>query len=372
LTDFDRLLDGLEGEARDARERLLTRLRDDGVSDDELARAVEEDRLVLLPLERALRGDARYTGQEMADRAEVDVDVLARVRRAAGLPFVAEGEPGYGDGDVEVSRRLKMALDAGLPLEGILDVNRVMGRALAQTAAAMRTLVGEAFLQENDREDEAAERLEAATRLLLPNVGPSLEYFFAQHLLELIRTDVLSSEQLEAGRVGREWDTAVAFADLVGFTRLGGQVPAEDLGGVARRLGALAEHAVNQPVRIVKTIGDAVMLSCSDPEKLVIAVLELNEAVEEEGEGFPQLRTGVAFGPAIERDGDLYGHAVNVASRVTDAARPGSVLVTEEVHEAVDGDFRWSFAGERRLKGVGEVKLFRARRAEPGGEDAEG
>ncbi|HEX8205839.1 MAG TPA: adenylate cyclase regulatory domain-containing protein, partial [Solirubrobacteraceae bacterium] len=322
--------------------------------------------------ERALRGDARYTGQEMADRAEVDVDVLARVRRAAGLPFVAEGEPGYGDGDVEVSRRLKMALDAGLPLEGILDVNRVMGRALAQTAAAMRTLVGEAFLQENDREDEAAERLEAATRLLLPNVGPSLEYFFAQHLLELIRTDVLSSEQLEAGRVGREWDTAVAFADLVGFTRLGGQVPAEDLGGVARRLGALAEHAVNQPVRIVKTIGDAVMLSCSDPEKLVIAVLELNEAVEEEGEGFPQLRTGVAFGPAIERDGDLYGHAVNVASRVTDAARPGSVLVTEEVHEAVDGDFRWSFAGERRLKGVGEVKLFRARRAEPGGEDAEG
>ncbi|HEX8120647.1 MAG TPA: adenylate cyclase regulatory domain-containing protein [Solirubrobacteraceae bacterium] len=366
----DDLLDGLEGEAREARQRLLARLRDDGVSEDELRRAAAEERLVLLPVERALRGDARYTGEEMAQRADIDVDVLARVRRAAGLPFVADGEPGYGEGDVEVSRRLKMALDAGLPLEGILDVNRVMGRALAQTAAAMRTLVGEAFLEENDREDEAAERLAAATRLLLPNVGPSLEYFFAQHLLELIRTDVLSSEQLQAGRVGREWDTAVAFADLVGFTRLGGQVAAEDLGGVARRLGALAEHAVEQPVRIIKTIGDAVMLSCSDPAKLVSAVIDLNDAVEEEGEGFPQLRTGVAFGPAIERDGDLYGHAVNLASRVTGIARPGSVLATEEVHEAAEDGFRWSFAGERKVKGVGEVRLYRARRAEePAGED---
>ncbi|HEV2812983.1 MAG TPA: adenylate cyclase regulatory domain-containing protein [Solirubrobacteraceae bacterium] len=368
MGDFDDLLDGLESDARESRERLLTRLRDDGVTDEELRRAVEEERLVLLPVERALRGDARYTGQEMAERAEVDVETLAKVRRAAGLPFVADGEPGYGEGDVEVSRRLKTALDAGLPIEGIVDVNRVMGRALAQTAAAMRTLVGDAVLSETDREDEAAERLVWATRLLLPNVGPSLEYFFAQHLLELIRTDVLSSEQLQAGRVGRESDTAVAFADLVGFTRLGGSVPAEDLGGVARRLNALAEDAVTQPVRIIKTIGDAVMLSCSQPEQLLTAVIELNDAVEEEGDDFPQLRTGIAFGPAIDRDGDLYGHAVNLASRVTDVARPGSVLATKDVKDAVADGIRWSYAGERRLKGVGEVKLFRARRAEEEGD----
>jgi adenylate cyclase len=364
MGDSEELLDGLEGEAREARKRLLERLREDGVPDDELRRAAEEDRLVLLPVERALRGKAGYTAEQIAEETGVDVETLRAVRRAGGLSAVADGEAGYSEGDLGVAQRLKTALDAGLPLEGMLDANRVMGRSLAQTAAAMRTLVGEAFLQENDREDEAAERLAGATRALLPQVGPALEYFFAQHLLELIRTDVLDSEQLQTGRIGRARDTAVGFADLVGFTRLGGRVPAEDLGGIARRLEALAEDAIVQPVRVIKTIGDAVMLSCADPDKLVAAMIELNEGVEREGEDFPQLRSGVAFGSAVERDGDLYGHAVNLASRVTGIARPGSVLATQEVYDAAADDFRWSFAGERRVKGVGEVKLYRARRKE--------
>jgi adenylate cyclase len=118
----------------------------------------------------------------------------------------------------------------------------------------------------------------------------------------------------------------------------------------------------------VKTIGDAVMLSSQDPECLLRTVLELCAAVDAAGADFPQVRCGVALGPAVERHGDLYGHAVNLASRVTGIARPGSVLVTEEVREAAEDGFRWSFAGERRVKGVGEVKLFRARR----GDDAEG
>jgi adenylate cyclase len=366
VPEFDDLLEGLEGEAREARLRLVESLRDDGVSEEEIRRAAEEERLVLLPVERVLRGDARYTADELAEATGVDAATLAKARRAGGLPTVPEGERGYGEGDLQLAERLKTALDAGLPLEGILDTNRVMGRGLAQTAAAMRTMVGQAVLKEGAKEDEAAERLATATRLLLPNVGPALEYFFAQHLLELIRTDVLDSEQLATGTIGRARETAVAFADLVGFTRLGGRVPAEDLGGVARRLESLADGAIEQPVRLVKTIGDAVMLSCADPEQLVTAMLELNEAVDREGESFPQVRTGIAFGSAVERDGDLYGHAVNVASRVTGVARPGTVLTTQEVHDATEDSFAWSYARERRLKGVGDVKLYRVRRGGEG------
>ena len=363
MAEFDDLLDGLEGEDRDARLRLLESLREDGISDEEIRRAAEEQRLVLLPVERVLRGDARYTAEEIAEETAIDSAALARARRAAGLSTVPEGERGYGEGDLELARRLKTALDAGLPLEAILDTNRVMGRGLAQTAAAMRTMVGQAFLQQGAKEDEAAERLAAATKLLLPNVGPALEYFFAQHLLELIRTDILDSEQLATGTVSRARETGVAFADLVGFTRLGGRVPAEDLGSVARRLESLTDGVIEQPVRLVKTIGDAVMLTCIDPEKLVLAMLDLSEAVDREGDDFPQLRSGVAFGSAIERDGDLYGHAVNVASRVTGVARPGTVLTTQEVRDAAEDGFDWSYARERKLKGVGEVKLYRVRRA---------
>ena len=93
-------------------------------------------------------------------------------------------------------------------------------------------------------------------------------------------------------------------------------------------------------------------------------MLSLSAAVDAEGEDFPQVRAGVAAGPAVERDGDLYGHAVNVASRVTGIARPGSVLATEEVRAALEDGFSWSFAGERRVKGIGEVKLFRVRALE--------
>ncbi|HEV2062062.1 MAG TPA: adenylate cyclase regulatory domain-containing protein [Solirubrobacteraceae bacterium] len=363
--DFDRLLDGLDGEARDARERLLRRLRDSGVSDEELARAVEEDRLVLLPVERVLHGDAKYTLAEMVEQCGVDAGTVEAVRRAAGLPGVPEGAVEFSEEDVEASKRLKSVLDAGLPVEGLVDINRVMGRALSQIAAATRQLVGETVLEGARNEDEAAERLAAMARTLLPNMGPTLEHFFARHLLEIIRTDVLGAEQIAAGTIGGAFETTVAFADLVGFTRLGGRVAPEDLGAVARKLEALASEAVAPGVRIVKTIGDAVMLTGSQPEAVVHSVLTLSDAVDAEGEQFPQVRCGGAFGPAAERDADLYGHAVNLASRVTGIARPGSVLTTGEVREAADDGFRWSFAGERKVKGVGPVKLFRARRPQP-------
>jgi adenylate cyclase len=364
MGEFDDLLDGLEGEARAARERLLRKLRDDGVPSEELRQAVEEERLVLLPVERELRGEPRYTREEMAAECGIDADVVDAVRRAAGLPTPPAGEAAYSEEDLEASRRLKAVLDAGLPLEGLIDANRVMGRALAQIAASMRQLVGETFIQEGDTEDEAAERLATAARGLLPAIGPTMEHFFARHLLEIIRNDVVGAEQLATGRIGGSRETAVAFADLVGFTRLGGRVAPEDLGAIARRLEARASDAVEGDARIVKTIGDAVMLSSAKPDALVRTALALCEAVNDEGEDFPQVRIGIALGEASERDGDLYGHAVNLASRVTGIARPGSVLATEEVREAADDGFAWSYAGERKVKGVGEVKLYRARAPE--------
>jgi adenylate cyclase len=367
MTDFDHLLDGLEGDARAARERLLRRLHDDdGFSTEELERAAQENRLVLLPVERALRGEPKYTREEMARECEVDPKALDAVRRAAGLPLVTGDAREFSDADVEAGRRLKWVLEAGMPLEGVVDANRVMGRALAQIAAAMRQLVGEAVLREAGDEDEAARRLVAVTEMLMPGLGPTMEHFFARHLLEIIRADVIDAEQLATGNIGGARETAVAFADLVGFTRLGGRVAAEDLGAVARRLEAIAIDTVVPGVRLVKTIGDAVMLTATDAELLLRTLLELAQMVDAEGEEFPQVRCGMALGPAVERDGDLYGHAVNLASRVTGIARPGSVLTTEEVRGAAEDGFRWSFAGERRVKGVGEVKLFRARTSEDG------
>jgi adenylate cyclase len=355
------LLDGLEGAARDGRLALLRELHDDGVPLAELRDAVAEQRLALLPVERLLGGELRLSGTELADRAGIDPELFAQALAALGMP--ATGDRRFGDADLEGARRLRTALDSGLPADRIVDVNRVIGRAMAQVAAAIHSLVGETYLHAGDTEDVVAARYAAAAQALLPTLGPTLEHAFALHLRELLRGDTIDAATLRTGSLAGTEQLAVAFADLVGFTWLGGTVPPEELGRVARRLEALARDVARPPVRLVKLIGDAVMLVSPDPAPLLDAVLALVDAAAAEGEGFPQLRAGVALGAARERDGDVYGHAVNVASRLTAIARPGSVLADEHVHDALGERVAWSFAGERRVRGLADdVRLFRARR----------
>jgi adenylate cyclase len=117
------------------------------------------------------------------------------------------------------------------------------------------------------------------------------------------------------------------------------------------------------PVRFVKSIGDAVMLVSFEAAPLLTAVLNLSAAAATAD--LPRLRIGVASGCAVTRGADWFGSPVNMASRVTGAARPGTVLVAESARDAVANapGFEWSSAGTRRLKGVSEeVKLFRVGR----------
>jgi adenylate cyclase len=175
---------------------------------------------------------------------------------------------------------------------------------------------------------------------------------------------VITAAERERGEVVGHTVLAVGFADLVGFTWLGEQVESEELGAVGARLGELTNEAIVPPCRLVKTIGDAVMLVSFDTDALVRTVLRL-VAMADGDERLPALRAGVAVGPAVARFGDYYGSAVNLASRVTGRARPGSVLVTEPVRDALGGaGFRFSRAGRFRLKGFDGVRtLWRVREA---------
>ena len=105
------------------------------------------------------------------------------------------------------------------------------------------------------------------------------------------------------------------------------------------------------------------MFVSPEPAPLVEVALKLVDAFEEEE--LPSLRAGIAFGPALQRAGDYYGNSVNLASRVTGVARPGSVLCTREIRDAAGDRFRWSAAGRHKLKGVsGPTLLYRARHRE--------
>jgi adenylate cyclase len=198
-------------------------------------------------------------------------------------------------------------------------------------------------------------------------LGQMVTDMLFMQLRHMMETEAINAAERAAGKpLPGARQVTVAFADLVGFTKLGEAISAEDLGQLASRLGHLARDVTEPPVRFIKSIGDAVMFVCPDPVPLLDVVLKLVDAVDTDND-FPRLRAGVAAGMAVSRAGDWFGNPVNVASRVTNVARPGTVLVADSVWEAVGdtGQFNGSYAGARRLKGIkNEVRLFRIRRGD--------
>lgn len=359
------LLDGLDGPDREARLQLLERLRADGATDQELAEAVSEDRLALLLVERRLGG--RYTARELEARSGIPAEVLLRMRRQLGLPVAGPDEVVFTDADVEQAASLKRFMDAGFSMETMSELSRVMGESMSRLAATVAAAAAETFLRPGDSEADVAERFDRLAEELTPALTPVMAAAFRAHLRESVRRARLLQEERETGRLAGETDLCVCFADLVGFTRLGGELEVAELGSVAGRLADLANEATRSPVRLVKTIGDAVMLISPDAEPLVDVALSLVEAAERED--LPSLRAGIACGATVQRAGDFFGHAVNLASRVTGAARPDSVLVTRVVRDQAPEAFEWSYAGRFRLKGLADAEpLYRAHRPEPDAE----
>jgi len=270
-----------------------------------------------------------------------------------------------GELDVAGARALRRFVDGGLPIEGLIDASRVFGEAAAHAAAAAGTLANTALPQAGDTEHGFALRLATAIEDLTPPAAELLGIMYRLHNRENLRQQIIDAEELTAGRRSDVHDVTVGFCDLVGFTRLGEGVPAADLGAIATRLAAIAADVAEPPVRLVKTIGDAVMFVAPEPAPLLQAALGLMEAGGAEGEQFPAVHAGAAHGPALRRWGDYYGGPVNLAARLTERARPSSLITDGTVRQrAGDGGFAWSDAGVKRLKGMSEpTPVWRCRRA---------
>jgi adenylate cyclase len=361
------LLGDLKGRAREARLALLEELAEEGVSLEELRRAVEEDRLVLLPVERAFEtGSDRYTATEIAKASGLEPDFLQRLLQALGAPIPGKDERVYADPDVEAAKRAKLFLDAGLPEEGVLETSRLIGISMANLAEANVDLVGEVFTQPGVDERELAMRYAAAAETMAPLLGETLLHAYRIHLRERIRQAVITEAEVQAGRVSGADEVTIAFADLVGFTRLGESLEIEQIGDLTRTLFELASEAAQPPVRLVKMIGDAAMFASRESQPVLDAVVGLVESAG--SPEIPPLRAGVARGQALGRGGDYYGRPVNLAARITNFARPDSVVVDQAVKDSIAQTngrlFDFSFAGKRHFKGIqGEVPVHRVRRA---------
>jgi|tagenome__1003787_1003787.scaffolds.fasta_scaffold20802403_1 adenylate cyclase len=361
------LLGDLEGEAREARLALLEELADQGVSLEELRRAVEENRLVLLPVERVFEEDTRrYSVSEIAEQSGLEHGFLRRLLQALGAPIPEDDDRVFGEADLEAAKRAKSFLDAGLPEEGLLETSRIIGISMANLADANRDLVAQVFTEPGVDERQLALRYAEAAKALAPRLGETLLHAYRLHLREAIGQAVVNEAELAAGRISGTDEVTIAFADLVGFTRLGESLDIEQVGDLSGKLFELASEAARPPVRLVKMIGDAAMFASRESEPVVEAVVALVESVGEEE--LPPLRAGIARGQALGRGGDWYGRPVNLAARLTSFARPDSVVVDQAVRDSIADRngrrFQVSFAGKRKFKGIeGEVPVHRIRRA---------
>lgn len=355
------LLDGAAD--RDARLELLRTLEEEGFTLDELREAAAQDRLALLPVERVLSGEGRlYTREELAEETGLEPELLDDAARALGVPIREPGERGITEGELELARSAKALLDAGIPREAFLDLTSVMTRSMSNIAASFASVFGDALLRPGDTERDLGLRYAETLRQLGPLAAPTLQQMFNLRMREQMRQGVITQAELQSGRLPGAQPVTVGFVDIVGFTRLGEDAAPDDVGAVVRRFERAVADAVEPPVRLVKTIGDAAMIVSPEPAPVVDAVLSLVERSREES---PLLRGGIASGEGLPRAGDWYGRPVNLASRLTAFARRGTVVTSKEVRESAGDGYNWSDAGSKKFKGVrGTVEVFRVRPAE--------
>ena len=158
-------------------------------------------------------------------------------------------------------------------------------------------------------------------------------------------------------------DRTVAFADLAGFTALTEAHGDTSAANVAERFVELTVALLPDDARLVKTIGDAVMVTTTNPHTGLDLGLELLRAVENEPD-FPGIRVGLHHGPIIERNGDLFGATVNIAARLTAHAHVGQLLTTEIIATLVRqrNDMSTIDLGATVLKNVTEaVQIYEVR-----------
>ncbi|QXC63280.1 adenylate/guanylate cyclase domain-containing protein [Aquihabitans sp. G128] len=174
----------------------------------------------------------------------------------------------------------------------------------------------------------------------------------------------LSLVRAEAADPAAPAPITVMFTDLEGFTRFtaehGDEVAAALVAGHQRVVGPIVR---SRGGRIVKRLGDGLMLTFPAPEAAVLAALELVEAVEAP----LKLRAGLHVGEAVMTHDDLFGNVVNVAARITEEAKGHMVLASVDVREQVAplAGVRFGRARRARLKGVEPMSLCRIERDLP-------
>jgi adenylate cyclase len=345
--------------------RIVARLRERGHTVRRIREASQSGKLAFGYVDELLPStEARYTLQEAAREMGLDPAVIERLVGAMGQNALSTEE--ISEEDLQVLRYGAEVLAAGFPLPALLQLVRVYGQAMAQVADAEVRLfhlyLHEPLMRDGVPGVEVAQAMEGMTREMLPFAVPFINYlhgrmlghFVEQDVIGHIESDLDDEETAEEGRMR----VVIAFADLAGYTRLTEEQGEAQAVSAVERFVETVEQTLPIDARVIKTLGDEVMIVGADPVALTGWAVGLGDELPEDS---PPPRIGIHSGAALYRDGDYYGREVNRAARVVARASGGEVLVTRPVVDAAsrqDG-LEFELIGEVVLKGFNHpTELF--------------
>jgi adenylate cyclase len=343
-----------------AHARIVARLRERGHKLEEIKEAGEEGRLAYGYIEELFGGDEPERSlKEAAKLTGLEPALIERFWASLGLP--TKGLEQLSEEDIQALHYVSNVLGAGFPLVAFLQLCRVYGQALAQIAEAEVRLfhlyVHEPLIREGVPGLQMAEEMGDLARDLLPVASPMMDYVHQRFLQHFVEQDVvghmeseLEDEDVDLGRVR----VAIAFADLAGYTRFTEEEGEEEALSSVERFVEGVTNTLPEDARVVKTIGDAVMVVGQDIRALVDWAVGFTSLFDER----PEPRIGVHWGTTLYRDGDYFGRDVNLTARVVARARGGEVLVTDSVVDAVRDSPHLGFEeiGQVKLKGFSEPR----------------
>jgi adenylate cyclase len=342
-----------------------------GANEEEIDQAVADGVIDLFVADRMLvPARRRYTRAEVSELTGVPLDELERFWRALGFANVPDDDPAFTDLDLEAVRLLQ-----GMQALGTADTDtavqmaRVMGSSMARIAEA-ELVPGNMVTTEVDPV-LSADSFVSVADVTIPAMAKLLEFVWRRQVAAGIqRNMMLRSHGLAPGQSPV---LAIGFADMVGFTLLSQHLSDEELAAVVRRFEEISHDIVIAAGgRVVKMIGDEVMFVVDDVAAAACIGLDLADAYADD-DLLSDVRVGLALGPVLLRDGDYFGPTVNLAHRIVNIGNPGTVLMSDEFHQALQEAAPENFTAHalrpRLLKDLGRVQLWWLGRA---GEEVDG
>lgn len=277
-----------------------------------------------------LGGPPTLTRVQVAEGAGVPLDVAQDLWRLLGFAHVADDVVAFAESDVEALRLTSELMKLGvIGPDSQAALVRTWGRSYARLAEWQTSLLAGLAVQGAD----PAVRLTELATDVLPRVEALQSYVWRRHLTSA------ASRLLSTGSASDpERTMAVGFVDIVGYTAQSKSLQDDELVRWIENFEQVATGTVvDHGGRVIKTIGDEIMFTADDPAAAAEIALALTERGLDDDDLFPAVRAGLAYGPVVNRLGDVFGPTVNIASRLTSVARPGTVVIDSGAHATLAG-----------------------------------